>query len=84
MRNSLLVPLQFLFPILGILLILTEVVGSYTIQTSLIVLLVGFLFSIFLVTYKKLILWGMLNIFLTVLIIVGGLIVYIGMLASGV
>jgi hypothetical protein len=75
---------QFLFPVLAILCLTTGFVGSSTIQISLGLLLIGFLFSIYLVVFKKLILWGMINISLTIFIIMGGLIIFFGMISSGV
>lgn len=75
---------QFVFPIVAVLLLVTGVAGSYSIQTFISLLVIGFIFSIYLVTSKKIILWGLLNIGLTIFIIVGGVIVYIGMIVSGV
>ncbi|MDR7001442.1 hypothetical protein [Neobacillus niacini] len=84
MPDKLLSYFQFLFPILAILCLITGIFSSYTIQISLGLLLVGFFFSIYLVILKKLILWGMINISLTIFIIIAGVITYFGMISSGV
>ncbi|MEH7114727.1 hypothetical protein V7124_20565 [Neobacillus niacini] len=76
--------LQFIFPILAILFLTTGFFGSYTIQFSLVFLLIGFLFSIYLIISKKLILWGLINLFLTIFIIIGGVIIFFSMISSGV
>jgi hypothetical protein len=76
--------LQFIFPILAILCLTTSLFGSYTIQFSLGFLLIGFLFSIYLIISKKLFLWGTINLILTVFIIIGGIIIFFSMIISGV
>jgi hypothetical protein len=72
--------LQFLFPVLAILCLLTSLGGPYTIQISIGLLVIGFLFSI----YEKLILWGLINLSLTIFIIFGAVIIFFVMVASGV
>jgi hypothetical protein len=75
---------QFIFPILAVICFLKGVAGKYTIQTIICLLLAGFLFSIYLIFSKKLILWGMVNITLTVLLLIGGVFLYFAMISSGV
>ncbi|MGV3464642.1 MAG: hypothetical protein ACO1OT_05045 [Heyndrickxia sp.] len=75
---------QFLFPILAILCLTSGLFGAITIQITLCLILIGFCYSIYLVTVKKLILWGMINILLTILIIVGGAFIFFSLVYSGV
>lgn len=76
--------IQFIFPVLAILCLTTGILGSYTIQISISLLLIGFIFSIYLVVFKKSILWGMINIALTIFTIIIGVILFFGMISSGV
>jgi hypothetical protein len=75
---------QFIFPILAVICFSKGLAGKYTIQTIICFLIAGFLFSMYLIFSKKLILWGMINITLTVLLIIGGLFLYFAMISYGV
>jgi hypothetical protein len=84
MPKILLCCFQFLFPLFAILCLTTGIFNAYTIQFTLFSLIIGFFFSIYLVIRKKFLLWGMINISLTICIIIGGIITFFALISSGV
>ncbi|GHH98769.1 hypothetical protein [Neobacillus kokaensis] len=83
MKTSPIVLVQFIFPILAILLLASGIAGASTLEISHWLLLPGFLLSVFLIAKRNLFLWGMLNIGLTVLTFIGAFLIYFKMIAAG-
>ncbi|MFD1019458.1 hypothetical protein [Thalassobacillus hwangdonensis] len=75
---------QFLFPIFSVLLLVTGLAGPYTIQLSIVSLLVGFFYSIGLIFMKKSMIPALINLTAILFVFVGGLVLFFIMINSGV
>ncbi|MFC4558282.1 hypothetical protein ACFO3D_08650 [Virgibacillus kekensis] len=76
--------LQFAFPVLAVLVVATGAAGSATPLAFIGLVLIGFMFSVYLVVAKRIILWGLINIVLTLGLLFYLLFIFYIIISSGV
>jgi len=76
--------IPFVFPTFALLLLLSGLLGTYTIPVFVIVLLFGFAYSFVSMLTKRALVGSIINLYVTGILIFGGALLYIMAIASGV
>ncbi|MCD7035303.1 hypothetical protein LRR81_13730 [Metabacillus sp. GX 13764] len=82
MTKTILKLTPFVFPLLAVICLLKGLAGKYTIQAGLCLLFIGFILSMYGIITNKSILFGLLNMALTVLLLIMGIFMYFVLVSS--